>query len=195
MQRIIGILVIGLLLGTANGQNRPLSNPRVALETNLGTIVVELMPHRAPTTVKNFVGYVEAGFYDGTLFHRVIPHFMIQAGGFSDGMKPMAAGAPIKNEAENGLSNRRGTIAMARTQEPHSATSQFFINTVDNIHLDHKSETREGWGYTVFGRVVEGMEVVDRISNVRTHTVGHFRNVPVQPIRIEHARRMAPVEN
>jgi peptidyl-prolyl cis-trans isomerase B (cyclophilin B) len=110
-------------------------------------------------------------------------------------MKPKAARAPIENEAENGLSNRRGTIAMARTQEPHSATAQFFINTVDNVHLDHKSKTREGWGYTVFGRVVEGMVVVDRISNVRTHTVGQFRHVPVRPIRIEHARRMATAGN
>jgi cyclophilin family peptidyl-prolyl cis-trans isomerase len=165
-------------------------NPKVVLDTTKGKIVVELYPEKAPETVKNFLSYVGKKFYDGKIFHRVIPKFMIQGGGFTTDMKKATTEKPIKNEADNGLKNDRGTIAMARTPDPHSATAQFFINTVDNDFLNHKSKTPQGWGYAAFGRVVEGMDTVDAISKVQTTTRGPFRDVPAEPVVIKSARRL-----
>lgn len=160
--------------------------PRVLISTSEGDIVLELDRGKAPATVENFLGYVERGFYDGTIFHRVISGFMAQGGGFTADFEQKRTHAPVKNEADNGLKNRRGTIAMARTQDPHSATAQFFINTVDNAFLDHSSPTPNGWGYAVFGRVVEGMDVVDRIEAIPTGRGGPFpRDVPRTPVVIE----------
>jgi peptidyl-prolyl cis-trans isomerase B (cyclophilin B) len=161
--------------------------PRVALETDKGKIVVELYPDKAPKTVKNFLDYVEAGQYDNTIFHRVIPGFMIQGGGMTVSMKEKPTKAPIKNEADNGLKNERYTLAMARTQVPDSATAQFFINTVDNDFLDFKAPSGQGWGYCVFGEVVDGMDVVDKIRAVRTGNKGFHQDVPVDDVIIEKA--------
>ncbi len=165
-------------------------NPRVDLVTSKGEIVLELYADKAPETVKNFLAYVDAGFYDGTIFHRVIPGFMIQGGGFTADMKQKRTRAPIRNEADNRIRNERGTIAMARTQDPHSATAQFFININDNDFLNHKGKSPQGWGYAAFGRVVEGMGVVDAISKVKTVTRGMQRNVPAEPIVITRAKRV-----
>ena len=165
-------------------------NPRVEMDTTKGKIVLELYADKAPKTVKNFLAYVDAGFYDGTIFHRVIPNFMIQGGGFTADMKQKKTRAPIDNEADNGLRNERGTIAMARTSAPHSATAQFFINTKNNDFLNHKGKSPQGWGYAVFGRVAEGMAVVDAISGVKTGTRGPFRDVPTDPIVIRKAIRL-----
>ena len=165
-------------------------NPKVILETSNGKIVLELYADRAPETVKNFLAYSDAGFYDNTIFHRVIPNFMIQGGGFTADMQKKQTRAPIRNEADNGLRNQRGTIAMARTPDPHSASAQFFINTKDNDFLNHKGKTPQGWGYAVFGHVVEGMGVVDGISKVKTVTRGRFRDVPAEPVIITRAARM-----
>jgi peptidyl-prolyl cis-trans isomerase B (cyclophilin B) len=157
--------------------------PRVKLQTSLGDIVLELDPARAPATVENFLAYVRDGFYDGTIFHRVIEDFMIQGGGFSADYERRETRAPIRNEADNGLQNLRGTIAMARTGDPHSATAQFFINVKDNTFLDHTAPTPRGWGYCVFGRVVEGMETVDR-----TGAGGPFpKDAPLEAVVIERA--------
>ncbi len=161
--------------------------PTVRLTTNLGAIDIALDERRAPKTVGNFLAYLEGGHYDGTIFHRVMRGFMIQGGGFSPGMKKKPTRAPIRNEADNGLSNRTGTIAMARTPDPHSATAQFFINTVDNAALDHRSKDARGWGYTVFGRVVKGMDVVRRIEDTPVARAGRRGNVPRQAIVIEKA--------
>jgi cyclophilin family peptidyl-prolyl cis-trans isomerase len=165
-------------------------NPKVVLDTSKGKIVLELYPEKAPETVKNFLNYVDEKFYDGTIFHRVIPKFMIQGGGFTADMNRKPTGAPIKNEADKGINNDRGTIAMARTGDPHSATAQFFINTVNNDFLNHKSKTQQGWGYAAFGRVVEGMATLDAISAVKTTTRGPYRDVPVEPVVIISARRL-----
>ena len=173
--------------------------PRVTLNTTQGEIVIELNQEQAPATTANFLEYVDAGFYDGTMFHRVIRGFMIQGGGFTldgerNGLQRKKTRAPIRNEADNGLENRRGTIAMARTGNPHSATAQFFINLVDNRSLNHSGKTPRGWGYTVFGEVVEGMDTVDRIAAVATGTQRlngqPARNVPREPVLIESARRI-----
>ena len=165
-------------------------NPKVVLDTSKGKIVLALYPEKAPETVKNFLNYVDQKFYDGTIFHRVIPNFMIQGGGFTADMQRKPTGAPIKNEADRGLKNERGTIAMARTGDPHSATAQFFINTADNDFLNHKSKTQQGWGYAAFGKVVEGMDTVDAISAVKTTARGPYRDVPVEPVVIKSARRV-----
>ena len=162
--------------------------PRVTLTTNQGVIGIELYPDRAPATVENFLGYVRAGQYDGTVFHRVIAGFMIQGGGFTPGLKGRPSNAPIKNEADNGLKNAAGTIAMARTSDPHSASNQFFINVADNAFLDHRAKSAEGWGYAVFGKVVEGMEVVRMIERVATRSVGPFDDVPAEDVVIERAK-------
>ena len=159
----------------------------VKLQTNFGTIVLELDAPKAPETVKNFLSYVESGHYDNTIFHRVIDGFMIQGGGFEPGMKQKPTNAPIQNEAANGLKNDRYTIAMARTGDPHSATAQFFVNTVDNGFLDFRSESPQGWGYAVFGRVVAGTEVVDAIEGVATGRKGMHDDVPLEDVRIERA--------
>lgn len=163
-------------------------NPMVLLETSLGTIKVELYPDKAPVSVKNFLAYVKEGHYDGLIFHRVIRDFMVQGGGFTKEMKERGSKhPPIRNEADNGLKNDRGTLAMARTSVVDSATAQFFINTVNNDFLNHRAKTPQGYGYAVFGKVVEGMDVVDKIRAVRTGNVGMFQDVPLQPVTITKA--------
>src|SRR5262245_50592092 len=163
------------------------ASPRVLLETSKGKIVLELNAEKAPKTVKNFVDYVKAGHYNGTIFHRVIPGFMIQGGGMTPDLTEKPTRPPIPNEADNGLLNQRGTIAMARTADPNSATAQFFINVVNNGSLNFRSKTPAGWGYAVFGNVVEGMDVVDAIVNVPTTTKQPYENVPKEPIVIKKA--------
>ena len=163
------------------------ANPRVLLETSKGNIVIELNADKAPKTVKNFLDYVSSGHYAGTIFHRVIPGFMIQGGGFTADMGEKDGRPPIQNEADNGLANQRGTLAMARTPDPHSASDQFFINVANNGFLNHRGKTAEGWGYAVFGKVVEGMDVVDAIVKVATTTKGPHQNVPVEPVVIRKA--------
>ncbi|MEX3946438.1 peptidylprolyl isomerase [Paraburkholderia sp. EG287A] len=159
----------------------------VELHTNHGVIKLELNAEKAPKTVANFLNYVKNGHYDGTVFHRVIDGFMIQGGGFDAGMKQKPTEAPIENEANNGLKNERGSIAMARTNDPHSASAQFFINVADNDFLNHSSPTPQGWGYAVFGKVVEGLEVVDKIKKVKTGSKGFHQDVPVDDVVIEKA--------
>ena len=163
------------------------TNPRVLLSTSKGDITLELDSVKAPASAKNFLDYVASGFFDGTIFHRVIPRFMIQGGGFTPDMQQKPAECSINNEAANGLKNGRGTIAMARTSNPHSATSQFFINLVDNEFLNHTSPTPNGWGYAVFGKVVDGMDVADAIAGVRTGNHGPHSDVPVEPVVINQA--------
>lgn len=162
-----------------------MSRPTVRLQTNHGAITIELDEQKAPKTVANFLTYAREGFYDDTLFHRVINNFMIQGGGFAPGMKQKSTHPPIENEAKNGLRNERGTIAMARTSDPHSATAQFFINVVDNDFLNHSAPTPSGWGYCVFGRVTDGMQVVDEIKGVVTTTKGGHQNVPMNDVVID----------
>jgi len=157
----------------------------VTMMTSLGAINLELDVNQAPITVKNFLTYVESGFYDGTLFHRVIPGFMIQGGGMSPGLIEKKTAKTINNEADNGLKNERGTIAMARTQDPHSASAQFFINLKDNHFLDHTEKSVAGWGYAVFGRVILGMDVVDQIALVETSQSGRHGDVPVNDVLVE----------
>lgn len=158
---------------------------KVDIETSKGDIVVQLDSAAAPKTVANFLEYVNSKFYDGTIFHRVIKSFMIQGGGMTPDMKEKDTRAPIPNEADNGLKNVRGTIAMARTQDPNSATAQFFINTVDNAPLNFRDKSVQGWGYCVFGKVVKGFNVVDSIANVPTTTVGMYQDVPSTPVVIK----------
>ena len=160
-------------------------NTKVRMETNKGTIVLELYNDKAPQTVENFVAYAQNGFFDGTIFHRVIPDFMIQGGGFTTDMSQKKTRQAIKNEANNGLKNEVGTIAMARTSNPHSATAQFFINVKDNHFLNFSAETQQGWGYAVFGKVTEGMDVVDSIEQVSTGNHGMHQNVPLEPVVIQ----------
>ncbi len=162
--------------------------PTVEMQTSKGRIVLELYPDKAPKTVEMFLYNVKHGFYDGTVFHRVIENFMIQGGGFTPAMKQKDTNAPIENEAANGLKNRRGTIAMARTQDPHSARVQFFINLKRNAFLDFRSATQGGYGYAVFGKVTEGMEVVDAIAAVPTGNQGYYQNVPTTPVVIQSAK-------
>jgi peptidyl-prolyl cis-trans isomerase B (cyclophilin B) len=159
----------------------------IKLNTNFGTITLELNAEKAPKTVENFEGYVKSGHYNGTIFHRVINGFMIQGGGMEPGMIEKPNDGSIENEADNGLRNERGTIAMARTMEPHSATAQFFINVNDNGFLNHSAKTPDGWGYCVFGKVVEGMDVVDKIKDVTTGNSGYHQDVPVNDVVIESA--------
>lgn len=159
----------------------------VKLTTNFGDITIALNPEKAPVTVANFLSYVEKGFYDGVIFHRVINDFMIQGGGFDADMKQKATDAPIKNEADNGLSNDKYTVAMARTMVPDSASAQFFINVKDNHFLNFSAPTTQGWGYCVFGKVVEGMDVIDKIKLVKTTSRAGHQDVPVEPVLIEKA--------
>ena len=156
----------------------------IRMQTSLGDIEIELDTDKAPETSANFLQYVKEGFYDGTIFHRVIDGFMIQGGGLEPGMKEKQTRSPIENEAKNGLKNDRGTLAMARTQDPHSATAQFFINIANNNFLNHSSPTIDGWGYCVFGKVVKGMDVVDAIKGVATTTKGFHQDVPVEDVVI-----------
>ena len=177
-----------ILLGTATCALA--DNPKVLIQTNKGAITLELYPDKAPVTVENFLTYVDEGFYDGTIFHRVIPGFMIQGGGFGQDMTQKVTHDPIKNEADNGLKNERGTIAMARTSDPDSATAQFFINHKDNDFLNFRSKDTRGWGYAVFGRVTDGMDVVDEIAATPTGPGGPFpKDVPQETIVIEKISR------
>jgi len=164
-------------------------NPVVIMDTSMGSIEVELLQDKAPVTVKNFLSYVDEKFYDSTIFHRVIDGFMIQGGGFTEGMKEKKTKAPIKNEANNGLVNLIGTLAMARTNDPHSATAQFFINVNDNTSLNHRSETPAGWGYAVFGKVVSGLHVVNRIKAVKTSSLNGHSDVPMDTVTIKSIKR------
>ncbi len=178
------ILAVALLCSAAAHA----ANPQVAVKTTLGTITLELYPENAPKTVENFLSYVKDGHYNGTIFHRVIDGFMIQGGGFTPRFEQKPTRAPIKNEAGNGLRNAEGTVAMARTPDPDSATAQFFINLVDNPALDFRGPTRDGYGYCVFAKVVSGMDVVRRIAKVPTHSgPPPHENVPVKPVVIERA--------
>lgn len=162
-----------------------MSNPVAAFKTSIGSFKVELFEEKSPLTVKNFISYVEEGFYKDTIFHRVIPGFMIQGGGMTSGLKEKDSKKPIKNEADNGISNERGSIAMARTSDPHSATCQFFINVVDNKPLNFKSKDLSGWGYCAFGKVIEGMDIVDAIAKVKTGNRFPHQNVPLEDVTIE----------
>ena len=186
------LMVLATLLSTV----ALAANPQVKLETSKGEIVLELYPDKAPATVANFLGYVEEGFYNGTVFHRIIPNFMIQGGGFDQQYQKKDTRDAIQNEADNGLGNDRGTIAMARTGDPHSATAQFFINTVDNTPLNFTGKNPRGWGYAVFGKVIKGMDVVDAISATPTG-LGKLqgypaRDVPTTPIIIKSAAVLKP---
>jgi peptidyl-prolyl cis-trans isomerase A (cyclophilin A) len=181
---LCGIFAVGALAVTATSATA--KNPVVTIDTSMGTIKVELFEDKAPITVKNFLSYVDKKFYDGTIFHRVMPGFMIQGGGFEAGMSQKKTEAPIKNEAANGVSNARGTIAMARTQIPDSATAQFFINLKDNTFLDANANSA---GYCAFGKVTEGMDVVDRIKDVPTGNRGGNQNVPREDVIIKSIRR------
>ena len=170
-------------------ENARPANPVVLMKTSLGPIRIELWPGKAPETVKNFLQYADEGFYDGTIFHRVMDNFMIQGGGFTPDMQQKPTHAPIKNEADAELKNDRGTVAMARTMVVDSATSQFFINVVDNMSLNHRDNSPAGFGYAVFGKVIDGMDVVDKIKSVATSNSGQFQNVPVRPVVIESLKR------
>ncbi len=162
----------------------------VIIDTSFGPFIIALDAARAPKTVQNFLAYVDAGHYDGTIFHRVIDGFMTQGGGYDASYEKKATRAPVANEADNGVKNTRGTVAMARTSDPHSATAQFFVNVADNEFLDHRGKTDRDWGYTVFGAVVSGMDVVDRIKAVRTGAGGPFaKDAPLEPVLIKSARR------
>ncbi|MEH6628987.1 MAG: peptidylprolyl isomerase [Motiliproteus sp.] len=166
------------------------SSHKVRLQTNMGDIILQLNAEKAPKTVANFEAYVNKGFYDGLIFHRIISNFMIQGGGFRPALIERPAEASITNEADNGLSNSIGTIAMARRQDPHSASAQFFINTNDNRKLDFSSRSPQGWGYAVFGEVTEGMDIVEKIKNVDTQTVKWFKNVPIKDVIIVKAEML-----
>lgn len=165
------------------------TKPHILLETTSGDILLELDPEKAPKTVENFLKYVDEGFYDNTIFHRVIPNFMIQGGGLDAKMKEKPTHDSIPNEADNGLKNERGSLAMARTAEPHSASAQFFINLTDNDFLNHREPTRDGWGYAVFGKVADGMDAVDKIAKVKTRSHGMYDDVPVDMVLITRASR------
>lgn len=178
-------LLLGLVCATP-----ALAGTLVVIDTTYGAIKVELDEQKAPVSVRNFLAYADKGFYDGTIFHRVIKDFMIQGGGMTADLAPKPTDAPIKNEATNGLKNLRGTIAMARTNVVDSATSQFFINTKDNAFLDHRDTSPQGYGYAVFGKVVAGMEVVDRIGNAPTGVRNRFRDVPVETVTIKSVKRV-----
>jgi cyclophilin family peptidyl-prolyl cis-trans isomerase len=189
LKRWLWIIIGGLAWTTVVLASEPM-RPKVSLETSKGLIIVELDAKAAPQTVKNFMNYVREGYYNGTIFHRVIPGFMIQGGGLTPDLNKKNTHKPIPNEAGNGLKNQRGTIAMARTMAPHSATSQFFINLVDNEPLNHQGETPQGWGYCVFGKVVDGIGVVDAIAKVPTTSKAGRRDVPETPVVLKKATVM-----
>ncbi len=185
MKRNIALILCIIIGLPAILSAKEASKPMVAIITSMGTIKVELYPDQSPQTVSNFLKYVRSGFYKDTIFHRVIPGFMIQGGGLTKDMKKKQTAKPIINEAFNGLKNLRGTIAMARTSFPHSATSQFFINVVDNPFLDFKGRSKTDWGYCVFGKIVDGMNVVDSIAEVPTSSIKGRKNVPIEPVIIK----------
>ncbi len=180
-------LMFGLLVVVGMVRAEGGDSPRVVLETSKGNFVIALDAENAPISTENFLGYVEAGYYEGTVFHRVIDGFMVQGGGFTQEMVQKETRGTIQNEADNGVKNKRGTVAMARRPDPHSATAQFFVNTADNSFLDHKNKSDQGWGYTVFGEVVEGMDVVDTIAKVKTGRHGSMGDVPTEPVIIQKA--------
>ena len=187
---ILSLVLFTTVKGEKSMSTENSENPVVVIETNLGNISVELDAKNAPNTTANFLAYVDDGYFDDTIFHRVIPGFMIQGGGLTADMRDKPSKrAPIQNEANNGLKNDRGTIAMARTNDPHSATSQFFINLKDNDFLNYRSETMQGWGYAVFGKVIEGMDVVDKIAAVPTGNKGGHQDVPLETVTIKTIRR------
>ncbi len=183
------VLVVGAFgVGCTRAEDGKPSNPNdpvVLMSTSLGDVKIELFKEKAPKSVENFLGYVNDKFYDGTIFHRVIPHFMIQGGGFTPDMKQKPTKAPLKNEAGNGLKNEVGTLAMARTPDVDSATAQFFINVKDNDFLNHKDDSLQGFGYCVFGKVIEGMKIVEKIEAVETDTKGMYDDVPTEPVLIK----------
>jgi cyclophilin family peptidyl-prolyl cis-trans isomerase len=167
-----------------------MADPVVDVTTNLGSFSIQLDPGHAPKSVENFLAYVDASFYDNTIFHRVIPTFMVQGGGYDQMYERKPTRTPVQNEADNGLKNTRGTVAMARTGDPHSATAQFFVNVTDNAFLDHTAKDAQGWGYTVFGKVIEGMDTVDKIKGVKTGSAGPFqKDAPQTPVVIESIKR------
>ena len=183
--------IIGCFTVFVAHANQQLENKIVIkLSTSMGEITLELDAENAPITVENFLSYVDSGHYDNTIFHRVIPGFVIQGGGMVSGMQEKGTGTPIQNEADNGLKNLIGAICMARTNDPHSATAQFFINLKDNQSLDHTEKTESGWGYAVFGRVVSGMDVVEKIAAVETGNVGYHSDVPLEDVVLEKAERV-----
>jgi len=185
---LLGFSLLGSMINSAAAEA-----PQVKIETSMGDFIVLLEPDKAPKTVENFLTYVKDGFYSDTIFHRVISNFMIQGGGFTADYQRKPTRAPIENEADNGLSNKKGTIAMARTMDPHSATAQFFINVKDNNFLDFTSKSPRGWGYTVFGRVIKGMDVVNRIRSVSTGPGGSFpSDAPQQPVIIKSMSLLNP---
>jgi peptidyl-prolyl cis-trans isomerase B (cyclophilin B) len=188
----VAIGAIGVSCTRAEEKPSNPNNPIVLISTSVGDMKVELYKDKAPKTVDNFLGYVNDKFYDGTIFHRVIPRFMIQGGGFTPEMKEKPTKAPVKNEAGNGLKNTVGTLAMARTPDVDSATAQFFINVKDNEFLDHRDDTLEGFGYCVFGKVIGGLKVAQQIEHVDTDTKGMYENVPVQPVIIKSIRVVSP---
>jgi len=193
IKKLLFLALICILLSAFSYSSRgEQTNPKVTMKTSLGDIIIELYPNKAPITVQNFLAYVDAQFYDDTIFHRVIPNFMIQGGGLTSDFVEKPTNPAIKNEAANGLKNDRGTIAMARMPEIDSATCQFFINHVDNDYLNHRDSTPEGYGYCVFGKVTEGMDVVDAIASVKTMTRGGMRDVPRETITIISIRRVEP---
>lgn len=179
--KVVAALSAGMILHSAHAAD----TPRVSLKTNMGEIVLELYPEKAPKSVANFLEYVKAGHYNGTIFHRVMSDFMIQGGGFDKSMKQKPTNPPIENEAKNGLKNDAYTVAMARTSAPHSASSQFFINVKNNDFLNYPGQ--DGWGYAVFGKVIKGTDVVDKIKSVETASSGMHQNVPVKPVVVESA--------
>jgi peptidyl-prolyl cis-trans isomerase B (cyclophilin B) len=183
--------IIGCFTVFVAHANQQLENKiMIKLSTSMGEITLELDAENAPITVENFLSYVDSGHYDNTIFHRVIPGFVIQGGGMVSGMQEKGTGTPIQNEADNGLKNLIGAICMARTNDPHSATAQFFINLKDNQSLDHTEKTESGWGYAVFGRVVSGMDVVEKIAAVETGNVGYHSDVPLEDVVLEKAERV-----
>jgi cyclophilin family peptidyl-prolyl cis-trans isomerase len=192
LTRLAGAALLCVAVTTTHAADKKSASvyPMISITTTLGEIELELYPAKAPQTVKNFLQYVDKGFYNGSVFHRVIPGFMIQGGGFEPGMRLKPTGLPINNEADNGLKNVIGTIAMARTGDPHSAGAQFFINTADNAALDHTGKNPQGWGYCVFGKVTRGMEVVKQIESVPTGQVGPFGDVPRRDVVITRMERV-----
>jgi|TARA_B100000767_G_scaffold50715_1_gene45935 peptidyl-prolyl cis-trans isomerase B (cyclophilin B) len=187
--QLLSILICGLVFSSsieASSQSKETAMTSVTINTTVGAIHLELDQDKAPITVANFVALANAGYYEGTIFHRIIPGFMVQGGGLTEDMQNKSSGTdPIQNEANNGLANDRGSIAMARTMDPHSATGQFFVNHKDNDFLNHTAETAQGWGYAVFGKVTDGMDVVDKLAESPTGMVGGYQDAPLEPVTIE----------
>ena len=187
MTRTLGALIVFLLIFLCEDSTMAAGKPIVTFKTSMGEFSVQLEPEKTPETVANFLQYVREGHYDGTIFHRVIAKFMVQGGGFTKNFEQKATRGPVRNEADKGLANKRGTIAMARTGDPHSATNQFFVNVVYNKFLDHRAKNQQGWGYTAFGQVIDGMNIIGRIARVKTGTAGPYSDVPEEAIIIEKA--------